>query len=109
MTTLSSIDGQLLRREQLVRAVFEPRMSGPTVSLEEFAEREVAEALRRQEQQAAAETQEENAVRRYRHLQEAGLEDDEDLVDRATVNERAWDDWKEQNPRGSGNKLGKRF
>lgn len=109
VTTLSSVGGQLLRREELVKAVFEPRMSGPTVSLEEFAEREVAEARRRQEQQASAEAQQASAVRRHRHLQEAGLEDDEDLVDRATVNERAWDEWREENPRGSGNKLGKRF
>jgi len=28
---------------------------------------------------------------------------------KATKHDRAWDDWKEANPRGWGNKLGKKF
>ena len=108
VTSLRSVGGHLLRREEVVRAVFEPRMQGPTMSIEEFADRELADARRRQEQ-ARVEGDQEGAVRRQRHLLEAGLEDDEDLFDQATTNEREWDEWRESHPRGSGNRLGKRF
>lgn len=48
-------------------------------------------------------------VKRYDQLVADGLEDEEELVDKATSKDRAWDDWKDDHPRGSGNKLGKRF
>ena len=35
--------------------------------------------------------------------------DDEQAVERAALNDRAWDDWKEDNHKGSGNKANKRF
>ena len=37
-----------------------------------------------------------------------GLEDDKDLVDASAKLDRDWDDWKDENPRGSGNKMGDR-
>lgn len=70
---------------------------------------------------------------RYNQLADEGLEDDDRLVEevsaamsvqccsnsstvllrpavfQAAVHDRAWDDWKAENPRGSGNKMGKRF
>lgn len=56
----------------------------------------------------------------------AGEEDDEALADQvrvscvlelaavtadvqATLKDREWDNWKDENPRGIGNKMGKRF
>lgn len=36
-----------------------------------------------------------------------GDEDDAELVEQAAHYDRAWDDWKAENPRGSGNKANK--
>jgi immunoglobulin-binding protein 1 len=47
--------------------------------------------------------------RRYDQLVEDGDEDDEELVEEATYKDRAWDDWKDANPRGIGNKKGSQF
>lgn len=47
--------------------------------------------------------------RRYKELLRDGEEDDDELLDEATMADRAWDDWKDNNPRGWGNKMGKRF
>lgn len=49
------------------------------------------------------------APRRYDQLVEDGDEDNEDLVDEATYKDRSWDDWKDANPRGIGNKKGSQF
>lgn len=45
--------------------------------------------------------------RRYEQLEMDGDEDDENLVEEAAHHDRAWDDWKAENPRGSGNKANK--
>jgi hypothetical protein len=47
--------------------------------------------------------------RRYAQLEADGEEDDEKLVEEAAYHDRAWDDWKDDHPRGMGNKAGKRF
>ena len=46
---------------------------------------------------------------RYSQLVAEGLEDDAELVDKATDADRDWDTFKEANPKGWGNKHGKRF
>ncbi len=61
---------------------------------------------------------------RYKQLWEEGEEDDAELVDevshtaaahrcltfpQAAYHDRAWDDWKDNNKKGSGNKMGKRY
>jgi hypothetical protein len=46
---------------------------------------------------------------RYNQLVDAGDEDNKELVDQATMADREWDDWKESNPKGWGNKMGKRY
>lgn len=45
--------------------------------------------------------------RRYDQLVMDGDEDDAELVEQAAQYDRAWDDWKAENPRGSGNKANK--
>lgn len=45
--------------------------------------------------------------RRYAQLEMDGDEDDAELVEQAADHDRAWDDWKAENPRGSGNKANK--
>jgi hypothetical protein len=47
--------------------------------------------------------------RRYAQLEADGEEDNAKLVEEAAYHDRAWDDWKDDHPRGMGNKAGKRF
>ena len=51
-------------------------------------------------------------TRKCKNLEQEGLEDDLGLVDKATIAEREWDEWKESSAhhhRGAGNKAGKRI
>jgi len=101
--------GQLrIRQEELRARVFQPGYSLPTVSLEEFAAQEVAAAEER-EAKAKLAAEAPAGPRRYKQLEEEGKEDEAELVEKAAFHDRAWDDWKDANPRGSGNKMGKRF
>ncbi len=101
--------GQLrIRQEELRARVFQPGYSLPTVSLEEFAAQEVA-AVEEREAKAKLAADAPAGPRRYKQLEEEGKEDETELVEEAAFHDRAWDDWKDANPRGSGNKMGKRF
>lgn len=93
-------------RETVKSSVFGMGIAPPTMSLEEFGDLERAAAMERSAQEANSES---GATKRYKDLVQAGLEDDDELLDAATEADRAWDDWKDQNPRGWGNKMGKRF
>jgi len=107
--TQSASTGQLIfRKEQIQSTIFRPSWNQPTMTLEELAEKEVAEATIRSEKQAEAEEVARKGPRRYDQLVKDGLEDDADLVEASAVLDRKWDDWKDANPRGSGNKMGDR-
>lgn len=45
--------------------------------------------------------------RRYDQLEMDGEEDDEELVEKAAQHDRDWDDWKDEHPKGAGNKANK--
>ncbi len=64
----------------------------PTMSLEEFADKEVARA-------------EERAQREMEAMENKPGSDseDEEVADRKTKEAREWDDWKDAHPKGSGN------
>lgn len=47
--------------------------------------------------------------RRYDQLEADGDEDNEELVEQAANHDREWDNWKDENPRGAGNKANKRI
>lgn len=100
--------GQLqFRKQQDLRSqVFRPSWNLPTMSLDELAEREVRAARARDEQQQLADAAQSNQPRRYEQLVQEGLEDDAELVEQSAVLDRQWDDFKDANPRGSGNKRG---
>lgn len=99
--------GQIqIRRDTARNEVFRRGWNQPTMSIEELAEREVADAMAREERQKQAEEQQREAPRRYEQLVKDGLEDRADLVDASADLDRKWDDWKDENPRGSGNKRG---
>ena len=76
------------------------------MSLEELAEKEVAAAMERDEKQKLAEASQKDAPRKYEDLVRDGMEDNSDLVDASADLDRRWDDFKDENPRGSGNKRG---
>ena len=106
ITKLNKVDDQLIVTRDTIKAtVFTPSMAPPTISLEEFADMEKEKALTR----SANESNESEVTRRYNQLVKDGDEDDTTLVDLATIEDRNWDEFREANPRGWGNKAGKRF
>lgn len=107
--TQDPLSGKLIfNREHLQSQVFKPSWNQPTMSLEELAEIERTQAIERGEKQKQLEADEKLKARRYEFLVRDGLEDDVDLVDASAKVDQAWDDFKDENPRGSGNKMGER-
>lgn len=104
----SSLNGQRIQRQQISEGVFKPSWNLPTMSLEELAERERADAIARSELQKESEERAKTMPRRYEQLVKDGMEDDADLVEKSAELDRKWDEWKEENPRGSGNKMSER-
>lgn len=101
--------GQLrFKREEIRSKVFQPGWSQPTMTLEELGEREYQDAMEREARQKQAEAQRAHQPRRYEELVRDGLEDNAELVDASAKLDRDWDEWKDQNPRGSGNKMANR-
>jgi hypothetical protein len=76
------------------------------MSLEELAEMEVEQAMERDVRQTEAQILNARAPRRFDQLVKDGLEDDMELVEASAALDRNWDNWKDENPRGSGNKRG---
>ena len=100
--------GEIATTRERVRAgVFQPGHRLPTMSLEEFADLEVADAMQRSAaQKAAAEHKPSIAedTRRRDELERDGDDDDTARFDAARDRTEAWADWLEEHPRGSGNK-----
>ena len=107
--TQDSVSGQLqVRKEEILSKVFRPGWNQPTMTLEELGDMERRQAIEREEQQKLAEAAQKDKPRRYEELVRDGMEDDLDKVDASAKVDRDWDDWKDENPRGSGNKMGDR-
>ena len=87
--------------ERFRDGVFRDGGSKPTMTLEEFADLEIADARARAERGRTAAAEGRGPVRKYSQLVEDGDEDDHALVDAATVKDRNWDDWCDDNPKGS--------
>ena len=99
---------QSIQRQEIANTVFRPGWNQPTMTLAELGERERAEAIQRSEAQKLAEAEAKFKPKRYDQLVRDGMEDDDELVEASAKLDREWDDWKEENPRGSGNKMGER-
>jgi hypothetical protein len=97
-----------VKRDEIRSKVFRPGWNQPTMSLEELGDREYQQAMEREERQRQAEAGRENQPRRYEELLRDGMEDNAELVDASAKLDSDWDDWKDQNPRGSGNKMANR-
>lgn len=99
--------GQLrLQRQEIKANILRPGWNQPTMTLEELGERELQQAIAREQAQKEAELERARGPRRYEYLVRDGLEDDAELVDASAALDRSWDDFKDENPRGSGNKRG---
>ena len=107
-----SVNGSIISsREHVKGSVFQPRMSKPTMSLEEYGDLQKSLALSREKDDSNNHNQAQK-FNSYEQLCLSGHEDNEELVDQVILKERNWDDWKEsssKNWKGAGNKLGKRF
>ena len=92
----------LLQRAIDITAVgFEAAMQTAAPGVTEY---EVQAALERQERHDAAAVANQRQPRRYDELVRDGLEDNADLVDASAALDRSWDAFREENPRGCGNK-----
>lgn len=107
--TKDNTTGQLLfKRDEIRSKVFREGWNQPTMSLEELGEREYHAAMERGERQKQAEAERVHQPKRYEDLVRDEMEDNADLVEASAKLDREWDDWKEENPRGSGNKMANR-
>lgn len=79
-------------KEQYQKQVFQPGHNLPTMSLEQLADIEVADALERQEREKEAEAARANED-----------PDDEEVLERQRKKDSEMDDWKDYVPKGRGN------
>ncbi|KAG0479869.1 hypothetical protein HPP92_010491 [Vanilla planifolia] len=97
----SLISGKLTNeRERMAAQVFQPGYRLPTMSIEEAGLREM-EMMNKWKERNAKLMEEANSSW-YKDDNRRANEDEED--DAAQLKARAWDDWKDDNPRGAGNK-----
>ena len=85
-------------KSELLAGVFKPDISLPTMSLAEFADMEMA---------IIHEAEKKKAIKEWEasfSKNEKTNEDDNDEEEAENLKSRKWDDWKDENPRGIGNK-----
>jgi len=100
-------DGSVqMSREEIMARVFRPSWNQPTMSLQEYAEKQVSEAVKREAMLKGQEKEAKLQPRRYEQLVKDGMEDNAKLVEASSDLDRKWDMFREENPRGSGNKRG---
>ncbi|KAH7839683.1 hypothetical protein Vadar_007310 [Vaccinium darrowii] len=92
-------------RERMAAQVFQPSYRLPTMSIEEAGLREMEMMNEFQERNAKLMQEANSAWYKDNAKSRPGQEEDEDDDDDAAQEKaRAWDDWKDDNPRGAGNK-----
>lgn len=90
-------------RERMMAQVFQPGYRLPTMSIEEAGLTEMRMMNKWQERNAKLMEEANSAWYKDKMKPGPSNEDDED-DDAAQEKARAWDDWKDDNPRGAGNK-----
>jgi immunoglobulin-binding protein 1 len=83
-------------REELQAQVFQPGFSQPTMTLEEFGDKEYKKMMEANEQQ--------KKMAELTKAQEDEDSDKDEINDVKTKKARDWDDWKDANEKGAGNK-----
>lgn len=100
----SLVGGSLTsERERMMAQVFQPGYRLPTMSIEEAGLTEMRMMNKWQERNAKLMEEANSAWYKDKMKPGPSNEDDED-DDAAQEKARAWDDWKDDNPRGAGNK-----
>jgi hypothetical protein len=84
-------------RSLMANQVFRPDISMPSMSLDDFAKLEME---RMQASSTAVSTPQEPSENDDEYYKQSEM-----VEDREKLRAREWDDWKDDNPRGSGNKL----
>ncbi|KAJ7949885.1 PP2A regulatory subunit TAP46 [Quillaja saponaria] len=99
----SLVNGSLTsERERMAAQVFQPSHRMPTMSIEEAGLKEM-EIMNKWQERNVELMQEANSSW-YNDKKFSPGEDDDEDDDAAQDKARAWDDWKDDNPRGAGNK-----
>ncbi|GLT63663.1 hypothetical protein SLA2020_362090 [Shorea laevis] len=99
----SLVSGSLTsERERMAAQVFQPVHRLPTMSIEEAGLREM-QMMNRWQERTAKMMEEANSAW-YKDNRNLGPNEDDEDGDAAQDKARAWDDWKDDNPRGAGNK-----
>ncbi|KAG2701432.1 hypothetical protein I3843_06G040900 [Carya illinoinensis] len=99
----SLVGGSLTsERERMAAQVFQPSFRLPTMSIEEAGLKEMEMMNKWQERNAKMMEEANSSWYKDNSKQRPSEEDDED-DDAAQDKARAWDDWKDDNPRGAGN------
>ena len=92
-----SADYRINLRSQLNKAVFQPDICQPTMTLEEFADREMERAKELQ-----VKTNQANKAAEDEKNEDS---DKEEYDDKKTKKARDWDNWKDDHEKGAGNKM----
>ncbi|KAL4277916.1 hypothetical protein GQ457_03G014390 [Hibiscus cannabinus] len=101
----SLIGGSLTsERERMAAQVFQPAHRMPTMSIEEAGLREMEMMNKWQERNAKMFEEANSAWYKDKPKMGPSEDDEDDDDDAAQEKARAWDDWKDDNPRGAGNK-----
>ncbi|XWS61340.1 hypothetical protein CRYUN_Cryun07bG0118000 [Craigia yunnanensis] len=99
----SLIGGSLTNeRERMAAQVFQPSYRMPTMSIEEAGLKEM-EMMNKWQERNTKMFEEANSAW-YKDSPKLGPSEDDEDDDAAQEKARAWDDWKDDNPRGAGNK-----
>lgn len=99
----SLVNGNITtERERMAAQVFQPTHRLPTMSIEEAGLKEM-EIMNKWQERNIKLMEEANSSWHNDRKTKPGEDDDED-DDAAQDKARAWDDWKDDNPRGAGNK-----
>ena len=93
---ITVIDNIISNKLNVRDNVFRPT-NLPTMTLDEFAEKEKVRMLEMEKQQEEAKLNKPNED-----------SDDEIVADEKTYKAREWDDWKDLNEKGSGNKMSRK-
>ncbi|XP_056159610.1 PP2A regulatory subunit TAP46 isoform X2 [Syzygium oleosum] len=100
----SLVNGSLTsERDRMAAQVFQPGHRMPTMSIEEAGLKEMQMMQKFQERNAKF-MEEANSSWYKERKQPGPVEDEDEDDDAAQEKARAWDDWKDDNPRGAGNK-----
>ncbi|GER34302.1 PP2A regulatory subunit TAP46 [Striga asiatica] len=91
-------------REKIAAQVFQPHYRLPTMSIEEAGLKEMEIMNKWQERNVKLMEEANSSWYKDNKQPKPSEEDDESDDDDAQEKARAWDDWKDENPRGAGNK-----